>query len=522
MSVRSWPIARLVPVVALVLLACSLVAVVLAVVQRSETLDAEKDLQEHVDLQTTVDRFAFLDVRAKMYNALIEAYPQSPGPAREAMNADLAEMGKLSEEFEAADVSQAEHEALARISTAYEAYAAWGASINPADAQDPAKMQKIIAEYEELTGEQSAATSDAQKLIGTSVLAAEKRVHDVVARLVALVLALAIGGGVLLTGGFVLFGRRLVRRLGVLATALRGVAAGDLTIQVDARGGDEVSQMAGDVNALTERLRTVFAAVGEANGRLLGASNGLESLAGRVGSSADEASSRAEMVARSADEVSQNVQAVASGSEEMGASISEIAQNANEAARVATGAVQAVESTTGTMNKLGDSSREIGDVVRLITSIAEQTNLLALNATIEAARAGDAGKGFAVVADEVKQLAQETARATEDISRRVEAIQEDADQAGRAIADIAGVITRINEFQTTIASAVEEQTATTQAINAGVTEAASGSNVIAQNIAGVAEAAGATAGSMSQARSNASELSSMSGELARLVSGFRF
>jgi len=290
---------------------------------------------------------------------------------------------------------------------------------------------------------------------------------------------------------------------------------------VDSRGGDEVSLMAGDVNALTERLRGVFAAVGEANGRLLGASNGLESLAGRVGSSADEASSRAEMVARSADEVSQNVQAVASGSEEMGASISEIAQNANEAARVATGAVQAVESTTGTMNKLGDSSREIGDVVRLITSIAEQTNLLALNATIEAARAGDAGKGFAVVADEVKQLAQETARATEDISRRVEAIQEDSDQAGRAIADIAGVITRINEFQTTIASAVEEQTATTQAINAGVTEAASGSNLIAQNIAGVAEAAGATAGSMGEARDSARDLAGMSAELTRLISAFR-
>jgi methyl-accepting chemotaxis protein len=148
--------------------------------------------------------------------------------------------------------------------------------------------------------------------------------------------------------------------------------------------------------------------------------------------------------------------------------------------------------------------------------------LLALNATIEAARAGDAGKGFAVVADEVKQLAQETARATEDISKRVETIQEDADQAARAIADIAGVITRINEFQTTIASAVEEQTATTQAINAGVTEAASGSNQIAHNIAGVADAAGQTATSMGEARSSASDLSSMSDELARLVSGFRF
>jgi methyl-accepting chemotaxis protein len=290
---------------------------------------------------------------------------------------------------------------------------------------------------------------------------------------------------------------------------------------VDADGRDEVSRMAGDVNAMTERLRAVFSAVGETNGRLVGASTGLEDIAARVGRSAEEASSRAEVVARSADEVSQNVQAVASGSEEMGASISEIAQNANEAARVATGAVQAVESTTGTMNKLGDSSREIGDVVRLITSIAEQTNLLALNATIEAARAGDAGKGFAVVADEVKQLAQETARATEDISRRVETIQEDADQAARAIADIAGVITRINEFQTTIASAVEEQTATTQAINAGVTEAASGSNQIAHNIAGVADAAGQTATSMTDARDSARQLAVMSDELSRLIQGFR-
>jgi len=521
MSVRSWPIARLVPVVAVALLAASLVAVVLAFVQRSQTLDAEKDLQKHVDAQLAVDRFAFLDVRAKMYNALIEAYPQSPGPAREAMNADLAEMGKLTKQFAGADLPANERDALVKITKAYEAYAAWGASLNPADAGDPTKMQKIIADYTRLTDAQTKATADAQKLLAASLAAAERKVHDVVSRLLLLVFVLAIAGGLLLTGGFVLFGRQLVRRLGLLATALRGVAAGDLRIRVDAAGGDEVSLMAGDVNALTERLRGVFAAVGEANGRLLGASNGLESLAARVGSSADEASSRAGVVARSADEVSQNVQAVASGSEEMGASISEIAQNANEAARVATGAVQAVESTTGTMNKLGDSSREIGDVVRLITSIAEQTNLLALNATIEAARAGDAGKGFAVVADEVKQLAQETARATEDISRRVEAIQEDADQAGRAIADIAGVITRINEFQTTIASAVEEQTATTQAINAGVTEAASGSNLIAQNIAGVAEAAGATAGSMGEARDSARDLAGMSAELTRLISAFR-
>jgi methyl-accepting chemotaxis protein len=318
-----------------------------------------------------------------------------------------------------------------------------------------------------------------------------------------------------------LLGRATQRRMQAVVVGLDRLAAGDLTHRVADGGRDEVATMGRALNQAAERLTTVFAGISQASTRLGSSSTSLTEVAGRVGQSADDASSRAEVVARSADEVSQNVQAVASGSEEMGASISEIAQNANEAARVATGAVQAVESTTGTMNKLGDSSREIGDVVRLITSIAEQTNLLALNATIEAARAGDAGKGFAVVADEVKQLAQETARATEDISRRVETIQEDADQAARAIADIAGVITRINEFQTTIASAVEEQTATTQAINAGVTEAASGSNQIAQNIAGVASAAGETATSMSEARDSARELAGMSEELAHLISGFR-
>jgi len=189
---------------------------------------------------------------------------------------------------------------------------------------------------------------------------------------------------------------------------------------------------------------------------------------------------------------------------------------------VATGAVTAVEETTGTMHQLGESSKEIGDVIRLITSIAEQTNLLALNATIEAARAGDAGKGFAVVADEVKQLAQETARATEDISRRVQAIQDDAERATAAIGDISGVIARINEYQTTIAGAVEEQTATTQDMNTGITEAATGSTRIAESVGGMASAAGQTADAMAENRRSADELSTMSAELIAAVSGFRY
>jgi methyl-accepting chemotaxis protein len=174
------------------------------------------------------------------------------------------------------------------------------------------------------------------------------------------------------------------------------------------------------------------------------------------------------------------------------------------------------------MRQFRESSQEIGDVVRLITSIAEQTNLLALDAIIEAARAGDAGKGFAVVADEVKQLAQEIARATEDISRRVQTIQGDAEGASSAIGDIASVISLIHEFQTTIAGAVEEQTATTQDMNTGISDAADGSPRIATSMTGIAEAMAQTATAIEEALRSADELARMSTELRRAVDGFRF
>jgi len=212
----------------------------------------------------------------------------------------------------------------------------------------------------------------------------------------------------------------------------------------------------------------------------------LKDLAAQMGTSADETSARAGVVAAASEQVNRNVQTVAAGTEEMSSSIRDIAKSASAAANVATQAVKVAETTNTTVCRLGDSSGEIGKVIKVITSIAQQTNLLALNATIEAARAGEAGKGFAVVANEVKELAKETARATEDISHKIEAIQSATRSAVTAIDDIRKIINEINDIQHTIASAVEEQTATTNEMSRNVTEAARGSTEIAQNMSGLA------------------------------------
>jgi methyl-accepting chemotaxis protein len=205
----------------------------------------------------------------------------------------------------------------------------------------------------------------------------------------------------------------------------------------------------------------------------------------------------------------------------MSASIKEIAKNAHESAKVATSAVRVADETNQIVAKLGDSSTEIGQVIKVITSIAQQTNLLALNATIEAARAGEAGKGFAVVANEVKELAKQTAKATEDISRKIEAIQGDTKSAVGAIGQIGEVIKQVNDISNTIATAVEEQNATTNEMARNVSEAARGSSEITRNIAGVAQAAQSTAHGAGDSAKAAGSLAEMSTRLRELVAQFR-
>lgn len=267
---------------------------------------------------------------------------------------------------------------------------------------------------------------------------------------------------------------------------------------------------------VTQRVKTAKE-VEQISQGLASAAEELTATSQQMSTNAEETSAQANVVSASAEQVNRNLQTVATGSEEMSTSIKEIAKNAHESAKVATGAVRVAEETNQIVTKLGDSSTEIGQVIKVITSIAQQTNLLALNATIEAARAGEAGKGFAVVANEVKELAKQTAKATEDISRKIEAIQADTKNAVVAISQISGVIKQVNDISNTIATAVEEQNATTNEMARNVGEAAKGSGEITKNIGGVAEAAKSTSQGANDSLKAAQALAKMSSDLGSLV-----
>jgi len=456
--------------------------------------------------------------------------------------------------------------ALDRAEKAFEPYYETGRRMAQAYVDfGPAEGNRMMSAFDAVAGEIGEATDELVAIVEKDVTANLTNQQKVAAGIVKnngtltmSVVAAGLIGLVLAGGGGVWLYKSVSGGLGALqgdiallsgfATARDELDEAELGLTLDEKRRDEFGVVGGALRLFEKRIRearrlaaeeerqTMIRAqqsekleaevrefdndIGGIIKTLSAASTELEATAQSLTSTAEETSAQAQAVASAAEQASSNVQTVATASDELGASIGEIGRQVGQSTQIAANAVSEAEATNGTVQGLAEAAQRIGEVVNLINDIAGQTNLLALNATIEAARAGEAGKGFAVVAQEVKNLANQTAKATEEISQQIGAVQEETSDAVGAIQRIQGIISEISDISTTIASAVEEQGAATQEISRNVQETAKGTQQVSSNIGAVSQAAQDTGGSSSQVLSSSKELAQQTEYLRSRIETF--